>query len=91
MCNQKCSNTTCPFAYTFESETIQNYGCLPTPPQIVYMRTEYGKTWACHSNPTVPCVGGIAELKRKNLPHSTLELITEDDPWHLYIPERDKI
>jgi hypothetical protein len=44
----------CPFAFNDESAEVQNYGCIPTPHEIVFMKTHFNKTWACHSNPTKP-------------------------------------
>jgi hypothetical protein len=86
-CTDTCSKTTCPFSFTDESETIQNYGCLPTPYEIRNMRVMYGKTWACHSDPTKPCVGGIKFLNKKGLDSKVIdkELLTEESNWHLYI------
>jgi hypothetical protein len=87
MCNIKeCEQVFCPFACTGESEKIQNYGCLPTPQDIVYMRVQHGKTWACHSEPTKACAGAIAQLKSKGLPYTVIDkqLLTESSQWHLY-------
>lgn len=85
-CTKECSTTSCPFAYTDESETIQNYGCLPTPQEIMNMRINHGKTWACHSNPTQPCVGAIQTLKQKGLDYKVIDsaLLTESDNWDKY-------
>lgn len=47
----------CPFAFTDESEMVQNYGCLPTPHEIVEMKRECGHNWACHSNEKKLCAG----------------------------------
>lgn len=87
MCNVNCSSTSCPFAFTELSEQVQNYGCLPTPHEIVQMRVKHGKTWACHSDPSKPCIGGIKHLKKKGLPHQVIDarLLTERDKWHLYV------
>lgn len=76
----------CPFAFTDRSEEVQNYGCLPSPYEIVVMRVEHGKTWACHSNPQKPCLGALRHLKQHNLPYKVIdkELVTEQSPWHLY-------
>lgn len=86
MCDKYCQNTTCPFAFTDESEQIQNYGCLPTPYEIRNMRVKHGKTWACHSDYSKPCVGGIADLKGQGLPYFVIDknLLTEESDWHLY-------
>ena len=87
MCSTKeCFEDSCPFAFTNESEKIQNYGCLPTPMDIIKMRTNHGKTWACHSNPEKPCLGALNYLKKENLPFKIVDpkLITENDDWTLY-------
>ena len=77
----------CPFAFNDKSEQVQNYGCLPTPYEIINMRVKYGKTWACHSNPKKPCLGALNSLKEKGLQYKVLdkELITEESNWGLFI------
>lgn len=79
MCDKDCSTTSCPFAYTDLSEQIQNYGCLPTPFEIITMRVIQGKTWACHSNPEKPCVGGLKAVREKGFDNAVIDkrLITE--------------
>jgi len=86
MCRENCAKTSCPFAFTDQSEMVQNYGCLPTPHDIVQMRVVHGKTWACHSESEKPCLGGIRYLKEKGLPYKVedKELLTENSDWHLY-------
>lgn len=84
---EECSTVgACPFAFTDKSEQAQNYGCLPTPHEIMNMRTVHGKTWACHSNPEKPCLGALRYLKKRNLPFKVLdkELLTEDSDWQKY-------
>lgn len=84
--SDKCS---CPFAFTESSERVQNYGCLPTPMDIVSMRVHHGKTWACHDEPTKPCLGGIKFLREKGLPHRVIDhdLVTERNDWGQYIDD----
>ena len=85
----ECSNETggCPFSFFSErSNIIQNFGCLPEPLDIVNMRVVHGKTWACHSNPSKPCLGALEYLKKHNLPFEVVdsELITENHDWGKY-------
>ena len=84
---QECSTTgACPFSFTDASEQAQNYGCLPTPYQILEMKVHHGKTWACHSNPDQPCLGATKYFKEKGLIAKVTdkELLTENSDWHLY-------
>ncbi len=83
VCDHGSDKCTCPFAFTDESEKVQNYGCLPTPREIIDMRIYHGKTWACHSDPTKPCVGAIRALQEAGLPHRVVDpvLVTDRDDW----------
>lgn len=86
MCDKPChlkEDSACPFAFTDQSELVQNYGCLPTPYEIVKFRTEHGKTWACHADPDKPCTGAILYLQKKGLPYEVIdkELVTEHTDW----------
>jgi hypothetical protein len=85
MCNKECSG--CPFDFfSEESELVQNYGCLPTPHEIMNMRVQHGKTWACHSQPEKPCKGAVQWLQKEGLPYRVVdsELLTESSDWGLY-------
>lgn len=66
-CNLNSSECACPFTFTDMSEQAQNYGCLPSPYEIVQMRVNHNKTWACHDEPTVPCIGALEYLKEKTI------------------------
>lgn len=85
-CNLESEECCCPFAFTHASEYIQGLGCLPSPYDIIQMRVKYGKTWACHDEPTVPCVGAINHLKENNMPYKVIdpELLTEQSNWGEY-------
>lgn len=83
----ECSTVgSCPFSFTEESELAQNYGCLPSPYEIIKMRVEHDKTWACHLNPDKPCIGAIKYLKEKGHPYKVIdtELVTEQIDWHKF-------
>ena len=89
MCSTRDCSTkgACPFAHTEESEMVQNYGCLPSPLEILSMRIHHGKTWACHSNPEQPCRGAIMRLKELGYDHRVIDpkLVTEDTDWSPFI------
>ncbi len=56
--------THCPFAFTDESDEVQNYGCLPTPYEILSMKVETGHNWSCHEEPTKICAGFASWVKK---------------------------
>ncbi len=89
----RCSTVgSCPFAFTQESESIQNLGCLPTPQDIVSMRLDFGKTWACHDDRSKPCAGAIAHMKKDDIDCKVIDsdLLTLDDQWHLFVYSPEK-
>ncbi len=87
MCGRECPRSTCPFAFTELSEQAQSYGCLPTPKEILDMRTIHGKTWACHDDPSKPCQGALETLKERGLEYKVIdkELVTEESGWGEYV------
>ncbi|MFW6855315.1 hypothetical protein ACODYM_28910 [Burkholderia gladioli] len=91
-CQHGSEDCTCPFAFTGASEEVQNLGCLPTPFEIVTMRVEHGKTWACHDEPTKPCVGAIRHLRDRGLPYKVVDpiLLTESSDWGIYADSRNQ-
>lgn len=72
---------TCPFAFTEESEMVQNYGCLPEPSDIVRMKRESGHNWGCHSADNVKCKGfkEHVEWMGKYEPCNHLDRLTDID------------
>jgi len=96
MCTKQCSTTGgCPFSFTDESEIIQNHGCLPAPLEIVHMRQAHGKTWACHDDPSKPCLGALQWQRDHNLKCNVIDSVlhTEHTNWHLDAgdPQHDDI
>ena len=83
---------TCPFSCTAESEQAQNYGCLPEPWEIISMRRDFGKTWACHDDTTKPCAGAIQYMAEEGLPYKVIDsnLLTLEDEWHMYVKRNDE-
>jgi hypothetical protein len=84
----ECSTTgACPFSFSELSEQAQNYGCLPSPHQILRMRTVFQKTWACHSNTEKPCLGAMNFLREKGLPFQVVDsvLVKEEDDWSSFV------
>lgn len=77
----------CPFGFTEESDMAQNYGCLPAPYDIIRMRVNHQKTWACHSDLKKPCSGAISYLQEEGLPSQIVDqkLVTIEDDWSPYI------
>jgi len=88
-CDHASDECGCPFADTEISARIYNYGCLPTTRQIMQLRVNHGRAWACHKDITKPCIGAIRALKEAGLPYKYLgpeSLYSEldyDDEGHL--------
>lgn len=83
VCQHGSPDCTCPFAFTDASEQAQGYGCLPTQFDIVIMRRDYGKTWACHSDHSKPCIGAIRFMQERGIECKVIdpELLTEKSAW----------
>lgn len=58
---------TCPFSCNAEAEQVQNYGCLPTPFNIIDMKAKSGHNWSCHHDANVLC-GGFASFIKTERP-----------------------
>ena len=56
------------------------------------MRVHHGKTWACHAEPTKPCIGGIRFLKERGEPYTVIDpvLLTEQSDWGQYCGPKDE-
>lgn len=71
----------CPInIHTPEGEQISNYGCLPCYADAIKWYKETGKVWACHEQPTKPCIGFLKLAKKKGdkvVLTKTTQLITE--------------
>lgn len=89
VCDHNKDDCSCPFACTEQSEYAQNTGCLPSPGEILNMRIHHGKTWACHSDITKPCIGAINYLKEHDLPYKVIDsvLIDERSDWSKIVGE----
>ena len=54
----------CPWNhYSEEAQRAQNYGCLPTPQEMLRLNEEEGQALSCHSNGSCVCKGLAAHLK----------------------------
>ncbi|KWU17966.1 hypothetical protein AS149_14675 [Burkholderia cenocepacia] len=76
----------CPFETTEVSEQAQNYGCLPTPWEIIEMKRTSGHNWSCHSDGSKVCAGLCHEAKSHGLDLSTGNLISYET-WYQQGPE----
>lgn len=57
----------CPFAFTEASETVQNYGCLPTPQDIMQMKARDNINWECHEHAGRLCAGFAVECAERGI------------------------
>lgn len=73
---------TCPFAMTEESEQVQNYGCLPTPQEILEIKRCSGKNWSCHGDETKICAGFVEAAKETGLDYKSGELASYQKWYH---------
>jgi hypothetical protein len=65
MCKNKLRHCDgCPVEiHTEKGEEISNYGCLPCYADALKWYNETGKVWACHEEPTKPCIGFLKRAK----------------------------
>lgn len=49
----------CPFSLFEAAEQAQNWGCLPSPCEIMKIKTETGKNWPCHEDENRICAGFV--------------------------------
>lgn len=61
----------CPFAFTDASEEAQNFGCLPSPYDIIQMKRETGHNWGCHSVEGRVCAGFVNFISEERTPRYT--------------------
>jgi len=55
----------CPWNfYSAGSQMAQNYGCLPSPQEMVRINDEEGYALSCHENKSCICKGLAAQLKK---------------------------
>lgn len=90
MCNYKACYVDggCPFSGSDQSEVIQNYGCLPSPYEIINMAKNHGRKWACHSDISKPCKGAIQYIKENKISVTYIDdapLVNDRDNWKLYV------
>lgn len=57
----------CPFAFTDESEHVQNLACLPTPGEILAMKRTQDINWPCHETDEHLCAGFAVECAERGL------------------------
>lgn len=62
---------TCPFAFTDEAAQAQNYGCLPTPQDIILMKTNNNTNWVCHNSKHRLCAGFKETCDERGLDYNT--------------------
>ena len=60
--------TTCPFTIGPEAEQAQNFGCLPTPGELLDLAETTGRAWECHGEPGRVCRGYASVAKPLGLP-----------------------
>ena len=65
----------CPFNVNEISEMVYNYGCLPTPSQILDFKLQNNWNWECHEGTGKVCGGFVAVCKDKNLDYRSGNLL----------------
>lgn len=75
----------CPFAGTELSEQAQNYACLPSPFEIMQIKIETRKNWACHHNEDRICAGFVQECRERRIEYRGDEMTTYER-WYRGLP-----
>lgn len=72
----------CPFAFTEESELVQNLGCLPTPQEAMRIQRDHGKNWGCHEDESRPCAGQVAHCREEGVPYDKAAPLASYTRWY---------
>jgi hypothetical protein len=72
----------CPFAWWTEASTnASNWGCLPSPFEIMELKRNQDLNWTCHGDKTVLCVGFVITCKEEKLDSKSGKNI-EYEKWY---------
>ncbi len=72
----------CPFAFTDESETVQNLACLPTPHEAMRIMRDQGLRWCCHEDESQPCVGQAAYCRDEGIAYDKTLPLASYGRWY---------
>ena len=79
-CNSNC--TACPFSTSEEAEQTQNWGCLPSPFEILEMKRTADKNWPCHEDETRICAGFVSRCRELGLDYKSGPLASYQRWYH---------
>lgn len=72
----------CPFAFTAESEAVQNLACLPTPQEAMQIMRDHGKNWCCHEDEGSPCAGQVAFCRDEGIDYDKALPLASYTRWY---------